>query len=49
MARGDVVVTLNGDGSTDPAEIPRFVSALVDGADVALGSRYADGGRDLTG
>ncbi|MCO8273099.1 glycosyltransferase [Actinoplanes sp. TRM 88003] len=48
-ARGDVVVTLNGDGSTDPAEIPRFVAALVDGADVALGSRYAAGGRDLTG
>ncbi|MCY1145287.1 glycosyltransferase family 2 protein [Actinoplanes sp. Pm04-4] len=48
-ARGDVVVTLNGDGSTDPAEIPRFVGALVDGADVALGSRYAAGGRDLTG
>ena len=48
-ARGDVVVTLNGDGSTDPAEIPRFVAALVAGADVVLGSRYRDGGRDLTG
>jgi hypothetical protein len=48
-AQSDVVVTLNGDGSTDPAEIPRFVGALVDGADVALGSRYAAGGRDLTG
>jgi hypothetical protein len=46
---GDVVVTLNGDGSTDPSEIPRYVEALVRGADVALGSRYADGGRDLTG
>ena len=48
-ARGDVVVTLNGDGSTDPAEVPRFVAALVAGADVALGSRYREGGRDLTG
>ncbi|MBU2666518.1 glycosyltransferase family 2 protein [Actinoplanes bogorensis] len=48
-ARGDVVVTLNGDASTDPAEIPRFVAALVAGADVALGSRYSAGGRDLTG
>ncbi|GIM94276.1 hypothetical protein Ato02nite_060690 [Paractinoplanes toevensis] len=46
---GDVVVTLNGDGSTDPAEIPRYVAALTDGADVALGSRYLTGGRDLTG
>ncbi len=48
-ARGDVVVTLNGDGSTDPSEIPRYVAALVRGADVAFGSRYADGGRDLAG
>ncbi|XVV10636.1 glycosyltransferase family 2 protein [Actinoplanes sp. CA-131856] len=48
-ARGDVVVTLNGDGSTDPAEIPRFVAALVAGADVVTGSRYVAGGRDLTG
>jgi glycosyl transferase family 2 len=46
---GDVVVTLNGDGSTDPAEIPRFVAALTGGADIALGSRYRAGGQDLTG
>jgi hypothetical protein len=46
---GDVVVTLNGDGSTDPGEIPRYVAALTGGADVALGSRYRDGGGDLTG
>src|SRR3954452_21883364 len=46
---GDVVVTLHGDGSTDPGEIPRYVAALTGGADVALGSRYRDGGRDLTG
>ena len=48
-AQGDVVVTLNGDGSTDPGEIPHYVAALLDGADVALGSRYREGGRDLTG
>ena len=24
-ARGDIIVMLDGDGSTDPAEIPRFV------------------------
>ena len=46
---GDIVVALDGAGSTDPAEIPRYVAALVAGADVALGSRYRDGGRDLTG
>jgi glycosyl transferase family 2 len=46
---GDIVVALNADGSTDPGELPRYVRALLDGADVALGSRYRDGGRDLTG
>ncbi|WP_203734287.1 glycosyltransferase family 2 protein [Paractinoplanes durhamensis] len=46
---GDVVVTLNGDGSTDPGEIPRYIAALTEGADVAVGSRYRPGGRDLTG
>jgi hypothetical protein len=46
---GEVVVTLAADGSTDPAEIPRYVAALTGGADVALGTRYRDGGRDLAG
>lgn len=46
---GDVVVTLNGDGSADPGEIPNYVAALTGGADVAYGSRYRPGGRDLTG
>ena len=43
-ARGDILVTLDADGSADPAEIPRFVSALVAGADVAKGSRFVPGG-----
>ena len=43
-ARGDILVTLDADGSADPAEIPRFVSVLVAGADVAKGSRFAPGG-----
>jgi hypothetical protein len=37
---GDVVVTLPGDGTCDPADVPRFVAALRDGADVVHGSRY---------
>jgi glycosyltransferase involved in cell wall biosynthesis len=41
---GDVVVTLDADGSTDAAEIPRFVAALSNGADFAKGSRFAQGG-----
>jgi glycosyltransferase involved in cell wall biosynthesis len=47
---GDIVVTLDADGSADPCEIPAFVEALVDGADFAKGSRYLPGGGsdDLT-
>lgn len=40
-ASGDVIITLPIDGSVDPEEIPTLVAALVDGADVAKGSRYA--------
>ena len=49
-ATGDIIVMIDGDGSTDPAEIPRFVEALVDGADLAKGSRFCrDGGsEDIT-
>jgi glycosyltransferase involved in cell wall biosynthesis len=43
-ATGDIIVTLDADGSADPAEIPRFVAALVAGADFAKGSRALPGG-----
>ena len=43
-ATGDIVVMLDADGSTDPAEIPRFVAALLAGADFAKGSRFIAGG-----
>jgi glycosyltransferase involved in cell wall biosynthesis len=41
---GDIVVLLDADGSNDPAEIPRFVGALVSGADFVKGSRFLQGG-----
>jgi glycosyltransferase involved in cell wall biosynthesis len=41
---GDVIVMLDADGSTDAAEIPRFVMALCAGADFVKGSRFASGG-----
>jgi glycosyltransferase involved in cell wall biosynthesis len=49
-AEGDIIVMLDADGSTDGAEIPRFVEALEAGADFAKGSRFLDGGGsdDLT-
>ncbi|MEU4622214.1 glycosyltransferase [Actinoplanes sp. NPDC023801] len=40
-ATKDVVVTLPGDGSADPATLPRYVEALRAGADVAEGCRPA--------
>lgn len=43
-ATGDIIVTLDADGSADAAEIPRFVAALVAGADFAKGSRFMHGG-----
>jgi glycosyltransferase involved in cell wall biosynthesis len=43
-AVGDIVVMLDADGSTDPSEMPAFIGALVAGADVAMGSRFAVGG-----
>jgi glycosyltransferase involved in cell wall biosynthesis len=41
---GDIVVTLHADGSADPQEIPRFVDALLSGAEAAHGSRFRPGG-----
>lgn len=49
-AGGDIIVALDADGSTDPAEIPLFVGALLSGADFVKGSRRVVGGgsADLT-
>src|SRR2546425_3747969 len=41
---GDIIVTLDADGSTDPREIPLFVEALLRGNDFAKGSRCVLGG-----
>ena len=41
---GDIIVTLDADGSTDPREIPLFVEALLRGNDFAKGSRCILGG-----
>jgi hypothetical protein len=43
-ATGDIIALVDADGSVDPAEIPRFVKALLGGADFAQGTRFADGG-----
>jgi len=43
-ARGDIIVMFDADGSAYGSEIPRFVEALVSGADFAKGSRTLPGG-----
>jgi glycosyltransferase involved in cell wall biosynthesis len=47
---GDIIVMMDGDGSTPGGEIVRFVGALVTGADFAKGPRFASsgGGDDIT-
>jgi len=44
LATGEITVMLDADGSTDPAEIPRFVAALTNGYDFAKGTRFMTGG-----
>lgn len=51
VCTGDVIVMLDADGSTDPAEVPLFVDVLIGGADFAKGTRFRHGGHshDITG
>ncbi len=42
-ASGDIIVMLDADGSTDPAEITAYVGTLLAGADFAKGSRFMQG------
>ncbi|HEX2702962.1 MAG TPA: glycosyltransferase family 2 protein [Solirubrobacteraceae bacterium] len=50
-AHGSIIVMLDADGSTDPAEIDAFVAPLLAGHDFAKGSRFlgAGGSEDITG
>ena len=43
-ATGEYIVTIDADGSMDPAEIELFAMALDAGADYARGSRFTHGG-----
>ncbi len=42
-SRGDIIVMLDADGSTDPAEMGMFVRLLRNGADLVKGSRFMQG------
>jgi glycosyltransferase involved in cell wall biosynthesis len=47
---GDIIVMMDADGSNRPEEIPLLIEAVVNGADIAKGSRFLRGGgsADLT-
>jgi len=42
-ATGDIIVTLDADGATDPEEMPKFIKPLLNGYDFAKGSRFIKG------
>jgi glycosyltransferase involved in cell wall biosynthesis len=42
-ATGDIIISLDADGSMDPKEIPAFVGALVSGAEFVKGTRFTQG------
>jgi dolichol-phosphate mannosyltransferase len=43
-ADAELVLEMDCDFSHDPADVPRLIAAVEDGADLALGSRYVAGG-----
>jgi len=42
-AKGDVLVLMDGDGSHNPADIPRLLEKVSEGYDAVFGSRYLPG------
>ena len=48
-AQGEIIVTMDADGSHDPEEIPKLMQPMLEGATIALGTRFsADGGKKST-
>jgi dolichol-phosphate mannosyltransferase len=43
--RGDYVVQMDADLSHRPQDVPKLIEAIEEGADVAVGSRYVEGGK----
>lgn len=45
IAKGDVVIIMNGDGSHNPKDIPALLKKIKQGYEYVIASRYAKGGR----
>ena len=43
QASGDIIVTLDADGATDPEDMSKFIQPLLNGYDFAKGSRFIKG------
>ncbi len=43
QARGDIIVTIDSDGSHDPEDILRLLPQVLNGSDVVMGSRFVNG------
>lgn len=48
-AKGDVIVTMVSDRADDPTDVLSMVKLVREGADVAAGSRYMKGGKQIGG
>lgn len=46
-SKGDVIVFMAGDRADDPGDVPAMVKLVREGADVAAGSRYMKGGKQI--
>jgi dolichol-phosphate mannosyltransferase len=48
MKKHEVIVVMVGNGNDDPAEIPRFLSLIIDeGYDYVQGARFLSGGSSI--
>lgn len=43
-AEGDVVIQMDADFSHRPQDVPKLISAVENGSDIVIGSRYVEGG-----
>ena len=48
IAQGQIIVTIDADGSHRPKEIPDLVTPLFNGTDIVAGSRFLGSGSDFT-
>ena len=47
-AKGQIIITLDSDGSHDPKEIPKLIKPLFNGIDITVGSRFLGNGKNST-